>query len=130
VGRSLKDLVAIAQQMEKRGVGLLALTGARIDLATIVALGEYELNMHAEAAHAVHTSKNGRPWGGGGRKPDMTLEKVLKVQAAICKQRIGDVSLFCAEHGIHRHTLYRYFSPEGELREPALKILKDAGVAP
>jgi hypothetical protein len=52
----------------------------------------------------------------------MTKAQVRLAQSAM-KRRDSKVSDLCNELGITRVTLYRYISPNGELREHGKKVL-------
>jgi AcrR family transcriptional regulator len=53
----------------------------------------------------------------------MTRTKILRAQAAM-KDRKTVVTDLCEELNITRTSLYRYFSPKGEMREDARAALK------
>lgn len=58
----------------------------------------------------------------GGRKFKLTKAQVHMAQAAM-KNRDTKVSELCEELGIKRAALYRYVSPDGELRAYGKKVL-------
>ena len=58
----------------------------------------------------------------GGRKFQLTKSQAKMVQAAMQNREIS-VSELCQELKITRSTLYRYVSPNGELRERGKKLL-------
>jgi transcriptional regulator of acetoin/glycerol metabolism len=58
----------------------------------------------------------------GGAPYKMTAAKLHLLQAAM-KQEKTHVSDLSKELGITRQTLYRYVSPEGELRKDGQKLL-------
>ena len=60
----------------------------------------------------------------GGRKFGLTKAQVRLAQAAM-RHRDTGISALCEElGGITRATLYRYVSPEGELREHGKRVLQ------
>ena len=60
----------------------------------------------------------------GGRKFGLTKAQVRLAQAAM-KNRDAKVNELCKElGGITRATLYRYISPDGELREHGKRVLQ------
>jgi len=63
----------------------------------------------------------------GGRRPSMTKAKIRLAEAAM-KSRDTSVTSLCKELGVSVMTLYRYISPEGKLREAALKVLKSKAI--
>jgi DNA invertase Pin-like site-specific DNA recombinase len=58
----------------------------------------------------------------GGREFKMTATKVRMAQAGLAN-RDTNVGKLCEELGVTRQTLYRFVSPDGELRNDALKLL-------
>ena len=133
LGRSLKHLVEIIEDLNKRDVGLRVLTGkgASIDTTTatgrlifgiFAALAEYEHELISERTLAGLASARARGIK-GGRRPKMTPAKVRLAQTAL-KDPKTNASALCRELGITRQTLYRHLSPEGELRPDGLKVLE------
>ena len=133
LGRSLKHLVEIIEDLNKRDVGLRVLTGkgASIDTTTatgrlifgiFAALAEYEHELISERTLAGLASARARGVK-GGRRPKMTPAKVRLAQTAL-KDPKTNASALCRELGITRQTLYRHLSPEGELRPDGLKVLE------
>jgi len=51
----------------------------------------------------------------GGRKPKMTPDKV-KVDASLMKDKANQVKDICKSLGVSRATLYRYVTPNGDIR--------------
>ena len=133
LGRSLKHLFEIIEDLNKRDVGLRVLTGkgASIDTTTatgrlifgiFAALAEYEHELISERTLAGLASARARGVK-GGRRPKMTPAKVRLAQTAL-KDPKTNASALCRELGITRQTLYRHLSPEGELRPDGLKVLE------
>ena len=58
----------------------------------------------------------------GGRKFQLTKGQVRLAQASM-KSQDTTVSGLCKELGVSRQTLYRYVSPEGELRDYGVQVL-------
>jgi len=58
----------------------------------------------------------------GGRKFNLTKSQVRLAQVSM-KNRDTSVTELCKELNITRACLYRYISPNGELRENAKKVL-------
>jgi len=132
LGRNLRHLVTIVDDLTTRGVGLQVLTGqgAAIDTTTaagklvfgiFAALAEYERALISERTVAGLASARARGRK-GGRPFKMTPAKV-RLAAASMAQPDTNVGDLCKELGITRQTLYRHVSPSGELREDAKKIL-------
>ncbi|ETW92685.1 MAG: TniR protein [Candidatus Entotheonella factor] len=134
LGRDLKHLVDIAQDLANRGIGFKVLTGqgANIDTTTasgrlvfgiFAALAEFERELIRERTIAGLASARARGRR-GGRRFVLTKTQIRLAQAAM-KNRDTRVSELCKElGGITRTTLYRYVSPEGELREAGRRVLQ------
>lgn len=63
----------------------------------------------------------------GGRKFSLTKSQIRLAQAAMGKKGTI-VAELCKELGISRATLYRYVSPQGELREASKHILGSGSI--
>ncbi len=85
------------------------------------ALAEFESELIKERTLAGLASARARGRV-GGRKYQLSKAKVRLAQAAMkCKDTV--VSELCEELGVTRQTLYRYVSPNGELRKYGSKVL-------
>jgi DNA invertase Pin-like site-specific DNA recombinase len=134
LGRSLKHLINIVQDLVTRKVGLKVLTGqgANIDTTTangklifgiFAALAEFERELISERTKAGLASARARGRK-GGRKFQLTKSKVRLAQIAM-KNKETSISEICQElGGITKQTLYRYISPDGELRDYGKKVLE------
>jgi DNA invertase Pin-like site-specific DNA recombinase len=134
LGRSLKHLINIVQDLITRKVGLKVLTGqgANIDTTTangklifgiFAALAEFERELISERTKAGLASARARGRK-GGRKFQLTKSKVRLAQIAM-KNKETSISEICQElGGITKQTLYRYISPDGELRDYGKKVLE------
>lgn len=133
LGRSLKHLVTTITDLTNRKIGfkVLAGQGANIDTTTangklifgiFAALAEFERELIRERTMA--GLKAARARGRiGGRKFQLTKSKVRLAQIAM-QNRDTSISNLCRElGGITKQTLYRYVSPEGDLREYGKKVL-------
>jgi len=132
LGRDLRHLVTIVDDLTKRGVGLKVLTGqgAAVDTTTaqgklvfgiFAALAEFERELISERTIAGLQAARARGRH-GGRPFKMTPAK-LRLAMASMGQPGTKVSDLCAELGITRQTLYRHVSPTGELRDDGQKLL-------
>ncbi|MGV0870419.1 recombinase family protein [Corynebacterium kalidii] len=132
LGRDLRHLVTIVDDLTKRGVGLKVLTGqgAAVDTTTaqgklvfgiFAALAEFERELISERTIAGLQAARARGRH-GGRPFKMTPAK-LRLAMASMGQPGTKVSDLCAELGITRQTLYRHVSPTGELRADGQKLL-------
>ena len=132
LGRNLRHLIDIVQNLEQRNVGLRVLTGSgscietstpqgRMVFAIFAALAEYERELIIERTKAGLKAARARGRM-GGRKFVMTKTK-LNIARNALKNRDTKINELCDELKITRYTLYRYLSPEGELRDYARKLL-------
>jgi DNA invertase Pin-like site-specific DNA recombinase len=134
LGRNLKHLVDTAQNLAKRGIGFKVLTGQGANIDTTTASGKLVFGIFAALAEFERELIRERTMAGlqaarargrkGGRKFGLTKPQVRLAQAAM-KNRDTKVSELCQElGGITRATLYRYVSPEGELRDHGKRVLQ------
>lgn len=132
LGRSLRHLVNIVQDLDEQGIAFRVLTGqgATIDTTTpagrlvfgiFAALAEFERDLISERTRAGLAAARARGRS-GGRKPKMTAAKVRLAQAAMGKPETR-VGALCRELGISRQTLYRHVGPQGELRDAGAQAL-------
>lgn len=132
LGRNLRHLVTVVEELTTRRIGLKVLTGqgAAIDTTTaagklvfgiFAALAEYERELIRERTIAGLDSARARGRK-GGRPFKMTPAKVRLAAAAMGKPgtHVGDL---CRELGVTRQTLYRHVSPTGELRGDGKKVM-------
>lgn len=132
LGRSLKHLIDIVDNFNKENIGFVTLSGkgASINTTTpegklifgiFAALSEFERELISERTKI--GLKAARARGRlGGRKFQLSKSQIRLAQAAMAK-RDTSVSELAQELGIQRQTIYKYVSPNGELRESALKVL-------
>ena len=132
LGRNLRHLVNMAQDLSEAGVGFKVLMGkgANIDTTAaggklvfgiFAALAEFERDLIIERTKAGLEAARARGRS-GGRKFALSKGQVRLAQAAMGKKETI-VSDLCAELGITRATLYRYIGPEGQLREHGKRVL-------
>jgi len=135
LGRNLKNLIEIIEDLNKREVEFKVLTGEGVNLDTTSPAGkmifsifgafaefERELNRERTLAGLKAARARGRK---GGRKFQLTKAQVRLAEAAM-KNRDTSVSDLCKELKITRPTLYKYVAPNGELREFGKKVLFDS----
>lgn len=133
LGRNLRHLVNTVYELSNKEIFFKVLTGqgANIDTTTsqgklvfgiFAALAEFERDLISERTQAGLVSARNRGRNGGAPYK-MTVAKLHLLQAAM-KQRKTKVSDLSKELGITRQTLYRYVSPEGDLRKDGQKLLK------
>ena len=132
LGRNLKHLVNMVDNLNSHNIGLKVLTGqgAQIDTTTsqgklvfgiFAALAEFERDLIVERTNAGLASARARGRKGGARYK-MTPAKLRLAIASMgtTQTHVGDL---CRELGITRQTLYRHVSPNGEIREDGKKLL-------
>jgi len=132
LGRGLRHLVSVVDDLTTRGVGLKVLSGegAAIDTTAqhaaaipgiFSALVEFEQSVAAEyvrpGAKPVRMRK-----GGPHRK--LTPIQLRAIQLAL-RNPETNITRLCEEMGISRPTLYRHVGPDGELRPHGVKLLRN-----
>ncbi len=140
LGRDLRHLVNMVQELAERGAGLKVLTGqgAAIDTTTpagklafgiFAAIAEFERELIVERTKAGLAAARARGRR-GGRPYKMTPAKLRLAVAAMAdvETNVGEL---CRELGVTRQTLYRHVDPAGALREDGRRLLasRRAGVA-
>lgn len=132
LGRDLQHLVNTVQALSDRGVGFRVLTGQGADINTnspsgklvfgiFASLAEFERDLIKERTKAGLAAARARGRT-GGRKFALTKAQVRLAQSAMGSRDI-QVAELCKELGITRATLYRYVSPDGELRKYGERVL-------
>lgn len=132
LGRSLKHLIEIIDDLNKREIGFKVLTGegAHIDTTTpagkmifsiFAAFAEFERELIRERTIAGLKAARARGRK-GGRKFQLSKAQVRLAQAAM-KNRDTSVRELCKELNITRATLYKYVDPQGNLREYGKRVL-------
>jgi DNA invertase Pin-like site-specific DNA recombinase len=138
LGRDLKHLVTIVDDLTQRGIGLKVLTGqgASLDTSTangrlvfgiFAALAEYERALIIERTRAGLAAARARGRV-GGRTRQMTARKVRLLSAAL-RDRCTSVSALAKELGIHRATVYEYVHPDGTPTPLGQSLLGPAALA-
>lgn len=132
LGRNLKHLIEIVQELEIRKIGLSILTGkgscietntpsGKMIFSIFAALAEYERELIKERTKAGLKAARARGRK-GGRKFIMTKTKLMMARSGL-QNRDTKINDLCEELKITRYTLYRYLSPEGNLRDYGHKLL-------
>lgn len=133
LGRNLRHLINVIHDLEEKGVSfkILGGHGQGIDTSTaqgrlvfqiFASLAEFEREMIRERTKAGIMAARARGRN-GGRKYKLTKAKIRLAEAAM-RNHDTIVPELCKELGITKATLYRYIGPDGELREPARKVLE------
>jgi DNA invertase Pin-like site-specific DNA recombinase len=122
LGRSLKDLIARMEELRSRTIGFKSLhesidttsPAGKLQFHIFSALAEFERDLIRERTMAGLRAARARGRFGGS-KPKLTPEKV-KVAASLMKNKTNTIKDICKTLGVGRATLYRYVSPNGEIR--------------
>ena len=132
LGRNLKHLIQTVEDLTKRKIGFKVLSGQGVNIDTTTAAGkmifsifgalaEFERELIIERTKAGLQSARARGRV-GGRKFNLSKAQVRLAEASM-KNRDTSVAELCKELKITRATLYKYISPEGELRDYGKRVL-------
>ncbi len=116
LGRSLKDLIHMVDQLEKRGVGLRSLqenidtttSGGRLVFHLFGALAEFERNLIRERTQAGLSAARAR--GRLGGRPKLLDPKKQELTLRLYRERQHSISEICTMMGISKSTLYNYLA--------------------
>ncbi|HBU37339.1 MAG: transposon DNA-invertase [Desulfovibrio sp.] len=132
LGRDLKHLVSVVQELAEKDIGFKVLTGRGADIDTTCASGKLIFGIFAALAEFESELIRERTMAGleaarargrkGGRRFALNKTQVQMAQVAM-KNKTTSVTELCKELRITRVTLYRYVSPSGELREHGIQVL-------
>ena len=119
LGRSLKDLIALAEALDKRGIGLKSLkealdttsSGGRLVFHMFGALAEFERDLIRERTRAGLTAARARGRL-GGRPKRLTPEK-RRLAVQLYRARKHSIAEICRLMGISKPTLYSYLAEAG-----------------
>ena len=132
LGRNLKHLVTLVEDLQKREVGLKVLTGqgASMDTTTphgklvfsvFAALAEFERELIIERTKAGLAAARARGrLGGRPRKMDLPL---LKMAMSALSDQNAIASDIAKRLGITTTTLYMYVNGDGSPKEPGKRLL-------
>ena len=132
LGRNLKHLIQTVEDLTKRKIGFKVLSGQGVNIDTTTpagkmifsifgALAEFERELIIERTKAGLQAARARGRV-GGRKFNLSKAQV-RLAVASMKNRDTSVAELCKELKITRATLYKYISPEGELRDYGKRVL-------
>ena len=132
LGRSLKHLGEVVEDLNRRGVGLQVLTGAgaQIDTTTanrrlvfgiFAALAEFEAELVRERTRAGLAAARARGRL-GGRPRKMTREKLTLAMSALAN-RVSKPTVVAQNLNIARTTLYEYLNGDGSPKEAGQRLL-------
>ena len=133
LGRDLRDLVSMVDDLRNRNVGLkvLAGAGAEIDTTTpngrlvfgiFAALSEFERELIAERTRAGLAAARAR--GRKGRRPRKMDRKTLRMAMTAMADREVRPADLARRLGITTTTLYTYVNGDGTVKEPGHCLLE------
>lgn len=117
LGRSLKDLIALVEELEKRKIGLRSLqenidtttSGGKLIFHMFGALAEFERNLIRERTQAGLQAARARGRK-GGRRPKLTAQQI-EIGRSLASDPKRSVTSICEHLEISRPTYYRYINP-------------------
>jgi DNA invertase Pin-like site-specific DNA recombinase len=129
LGRSLKDLIALIEDLEKRKIGFRSLqenidtttSGGKLIFHMFGALAEFERNLIRERTQAGLQAARARGKK-GGRKQKLTPQEI-EIGRSLAADPKRSVTSICEHLGISRPTFYRYINPEVKI-EPTIKTTR------
>lgn len=132
LGRDLKHLVSLVDDLNQRDVGLkvLAGTGAQIDTTTangrlvfgiFAALAEFEAELIRERTKAGLVAARAR--GRLGGRPRKMTKAALKMAMAAMADPTANASDVARQLGITTPTLYAYVNGDGSVKEAGQRLL-------
>jgi DNA invertase Pin-like site-specific DNA recombinase len=122
LGRNLRHLVTLVEELRQRGVGFKVLTGqgAQIDTTTangrlvfgiFAALAEFEAELIRERTRAGLAAARAR--GRQGGRPRKMTPTTLRIVMAALADRTTNATEVAAQLGLNRTTLYLYVNGDG-----------------
>ncbi len=117
LGRSLKDLILIMEELNGRGVQISSLTEGfdtntptgKLMFQLVGVFSEFELNLVRERTHAGLAAARARGRV-GGRPNSLDAKQVKKLQTMYAAQELT-VAQIAGRFGVSRATVYRYLAP-------------------
>lgn len=131
LGRSLKDLIALIEELESRKIGFRSLqenidtttSGGKLIFHLFGALAEFERNLIRERTQAGLQAARARGRQ-GGRRQKLTAQEI-EIGKSLAADPTRSVTSICEHLKISRPTYYRYINPEVKAEsvkvEPAIK---------
>ncbi len=118
LGRSLKDLLTLAERFEKEGVGLSSIedkidttsSGGKLIFQVFGALSEFERNLIRERTQAGLAAAKAR--GKTGGRPKRLNQKQQKLLVKLYNSKQHSISEICQLLSITKPTLYNYLEAE------------------
>ena len=121
--RSLKDMIAKVTSLRDRNIGFTSLTEnidlttkeGRFQFAVFAAMAELQREIIVENTQAGLRAARARG-NYGGRKPALSSDQI-QMASNLIKDKDIPVRQICETLNVSRATLYRYVSPEGQIRK-------------
>jgi DNA invertase Pin-like site-specific DNA recombinase len=119
LGRSLKDLIALAERLEQRQVGLRSLkealdttsSGGRLIFHMFGALAEFERDLIRERTQAGLSAARAR--GRLGGRPKLLTPEKRRLAVQLYRAKEHSIAEICRLMGISKPTLYSYLAEAG-----------------
>jgi DNA invertase Pin-like site-specific DNA recombinase len=119
LGRSLKDLIAFAERLEQRKVGLKSLkealdttsSGGRLIFHMFGALAEFERDLIRERTQAGLSAARAR--GRLGGRPKLLTPEKRRLAVQLYRAKEHSIAEICRLMGISKPTLYSYLAEAG-----------------
>jgi DNA invertase Pin-like site-specific DNA recombinase len=123
LGRSLKDLIAKVEELQKRGIAFKSLQES---IDTTSSVGKFQFHVFSALAEFERDLIRDRTMAGlraarargrlGGRQRSLTIDQV-KMASQLMKNPAVSIQEICKTLRVSRTTLYRYVGPGGEVRQ-------------
>lgn len=118
LGRSVKNLKELADELQARNIGLIALSqgidtttpGGRLFFHMLAAIAEFEHDLIVERTREGLAAARARGRN-GGRKPTMTAEKIARARQ-MYDERKYTVAEIARTVGVSRPTIYRHLEDQ------------------
>jgi DNA invertase Pin-like site-specific DNA recombinase len=119
LGRSLKDLIALAERLAERQVGLRSLkealdttsSGGRLIFHMFASLAEFERDLIRERTRAGLSAARAR--GRLGGRPKLLTPEKRKLAVQLYRAKEHSIAEICRLMGISKPTLYSYLAEAG-----------------
>lgn len=120
LGRSLKHLIQLMEQLDRQGIGLRSLqenidtttSGGRLVFHLFGALAEFERNLIRERTRAGLSAARAR--GRQGGRPKRLDPKKRELALRLYQERQHSIAELCQLMGISKSTLYNYLAEHGD----------------
>ena len=132
LGRNLKHLVSVVDDLQQRQVGFKVLAGAgvqidtttangRLVFGTFAALAEFEAELVRERTRAGLAAARAR--GRRGGRPRKMTKEALRTAMAALSDRTTSVRTVARRLGVPPTTLYMYINRDGSLKQAGQALL-------